>query len=102
MRINKTIGKRGSINIPYELRLEMGLRYNDVVSFEKHDSNSIIIRRVKICDECRHSVTKTVDKPTDETTLLDFIDGLSAEEQRAAFVHLTMKWTDLQGGDKRV
>lgn len=101
MKINKVLDKRGRITIPYEIRMKLGFSYNDIVSFEEQDDQTVTIRREKICDGCRNTNAKTVEKPTDETTLLDFIDELSAEEQRAAFVHLMMKWTDLMGGDKR-
>lgn len=101
MKINKILGKRGRITIPYELRMKLGFRYNDVVSFEEQDNNTVIIRREKICDGCKKTDTSPVEKPTNETTLLEFIDELSADEQKAAFVHLMMKWTDLRVGDKR-
>lgn len=100
MKINKILGKRGRITIPYEIRLKMGFKYNDVVSFEEQDNNTVIIRREKICDGCKKDVPNPVKKPTDEITLLDFLDGLSAAEQRAALIHLSVKWAQLQGGDK--
>jgi AbrB family looped-hinge helix DNA binding protein len=100
MQINKVLGKKGRITIPFEIRKRMGFAYNDILSFEEQNDNTIVIRRVKICDGCRNMDASLVDKPTDETTLLEFIDGLSTEEQRAAFVHLMMKWTDLKGGDQ--
>ena len=101
MKINKILGKRGRITIPYEIRLKMGFKYNDVVSFEEQDNNTVIIRREKICDGCKKDAPNPVEKPTDEITLLDFLDGLSAAEQRAVFVHLMTKWTDLLGGVNR-
>ena len=100
MKINKILGKRGRITIPYEIRLKMGFKYNDVVSFEEQD-NTVIIRREKICDGCKKDAPNPVEKPTDEITLLEFLDGLSDAEQRAAFVHLMTKWTDLLGGVNR-
>ena len=100
MKINKILGKRGRITIPYEIRLKMGFKYNDVVSFEEQDNNTVIIRREKICDGCKRDAPNPVEKPTDEITLLDFLDGLSAAEQRAALIHLSVKWAQLQGGDK--
>ena len=101
MKINKILGKRGRITIPYEIRLKMGFKYNDVVSFEEQDNNTVIIRREKICDGCKNDVPNPVEKPTDEITLLEFLDGLSDAEQRAVFVHLMTKWTDLLGGVNR-
>ena len=100
MKINKILGKRGRITIPYEIRLKMGFKYNDVVSFEEQVNNTVIIRREKICDGCKKDAPNPVEKPTDEITLLDFLDGLSAAEQRAALIHLSVKWAQLQGGDK--
>ena len=100
MKINKILGKRGRITIPYEIRLKMGFKYNDVVSFEEQDNNTVIIRREKICDGCKKDAPNPVEKPTDEITLLDFLDGLSVDEQRAVVVHLMTKWTDLLWGDK--
>ena len=100
MKINKILGKRGRITIPYEIRLKMGFKYNDVVSFEEQDNNTVIIRREKLCDGCKKDEPNPVEKPTDEITLLDFLDGLSAAEQRAALIHLSVKWAQLQGGDK--
>jgi AbrB family looped-hinge helix DNA binding protein len=100
MKINKILDKRGRITIPYEIRLKMGFKYNDVVSFEEQDNNTVIIRREKICDGCKKDAPNPVEKPTDEITLLDFLDGLSAAEQRAALIHLSVKWAQLQGGDK--
>ena len=100
MKINKILGKRGRITIPYEIRLKMGFKYNDVVSFEEQDNNTVIICREKICDGCKKDAPNPVEKPTDEITLLDFLDGLSAAEQRAALIHLSVKWAQLQGGDK--
>lgn len=101
MKINKILGKRGRITIPYEIRLKMGFKYNDVVSFEEQDNNTVIIRREKICDGCKKDAPNPVEKPTDEVTLLEFLDGLSDAEQRAVFVHLMTKWTDLLGGVNR-
>ena len=100
MKINKILGKCGRITIPYEIRLKMGFKYNDLVSFEEQDNNTVIIRREKICDGCKKDAPNPVEKPTDEITLLDFLDGLSAAEQRAALIHLSVKWAQLQGGDK--
>ena len=41
-KIYKILGKRGRITIPYELRLKHGFAYNDVVSFEETDKDTIV------------------------------------------------------------
>ena len=46
----------------------------------------------KICDDCKSIVKE------DELTLLDFLNSLSAEQQKAALVHLSVLWAEQQGG----
>ena len=87
----RVLGKRGRITIPYEIRQRVGFRYNDVLSFtETADGRTVIVRREKICDDCK-SVVKE-----DEVTLLDFLNSLSAEQQKAALVHLSVLWAEKQ------
>ncbi len=88
----RVLGKRGRITIPYVIRQRVGFAYNDVLSFtETADGRTVIVRREKICDDCRSVVKK------DEVTLLDFLNSLSAEQQRAALVHLSVIWAEKQG-----
>ena len=84
-KIYKILGKRGRITIPYELRVKHGYAYNDVISFED-TGKGILVKREKVCNNC-HEVA---NKPTDEITLLEFLDGLSPEEQTAALYHLAV------------
>lgn len=35
----------------------------------------------------------------DEVTLLDFLNSLSDEEQRAALIHLSVRWAEKANGD---
>lgn len=94
-KIYKVLGQRGRITIPFAIRIKLGFKYNDIVSFEQKEDNTIIVKREKLCD-CSKMEKHTAEKPTDETTLLEFLDGLSSEEQRAALVHLSCKWAELQ------
>lgn len=83
-KLYRVLGKRGRITIPYEIRQRVGFTYNDVLSFtESPDGRTVTVKREKICDNC--SGTKTADKET-EMTLEDFLDSLSAEQQRVALV----------------
>lgn len=99
-KMMKILGKRGRITIPYEIRERQGFQYNDVVSFEEKD-NVVIVKREKICDSCSKPTDEPLSKPTDEITLLDFLDGLSNQEQRAALIHLSVKWAIKQEGSKK-
>lgn len=94
-KIYRILGKRGRITIPYEIRVKVGFQANDVLSFaESEDGRSVVVKREKICDCCK----ETVQKDGNEITLYDFLNGLSPEQQRAALVHLSVKWAQTQGG----
>lgn len=90
----RILGKRGRITIPYEIRARVGFEYNDVLSFtESDDGRTVIVKRERICD-CGKNTPK--DKKNEELTLFDFLNGLSPEQQKAALVHLSVKWAELQ------
>ena len=96
MKMLRILGKRGRITIPYEIRQRVGFQQNDVLSFnESKDGRTVIVRREKICD-CEKSGQK---EAKDEITLYDFLNNLSPEQQRAALIHLSVKWAEKQGGD---
>lgn len=79
MKIYRIMGKRGRITIPYALRQKLDIGPNDVLSFsETTDKRAIVVRKERICD-CE----KTEVAGTDELTLYDFLNGLSAEQQHA-------------------
>lgn len=88
-KIYKILGKRGRITIPFEIRLRKGFAYNDVVSFEEKDDNTVVIKREKICDNCK--VSAEVEK---EASLLDIINSLQLSEQKAVFKYLARKLAD--------
>ena len=57
-----------------------------------HSHSRMIVRREKICDNCKY-----LEEDFEENfTLEDFIDSLSEEEQRDALVHLSLKWVEKQ------
>ena len=101
MKIYKVLGHRGRITIPFEIREAMDIGSNDILSFERQKDNTIIIRKEQACDQCRVEQSNAVAKPTNETTLLDFLNGLSPAEQRAALVHLSLRLTANYSGDNR-
>lgn len=99
MKIYKVLGKRGRVTIPFEIREDMGIGFNDILSFEQEDEDTIVIHREHLCGMCQPETPNAVAKPTNETTLLDFLNGLTPTEQRAALVHLSMKIAMLHRGD---
>lgn len=97
-KLLRILGKRGRVTIPYEIRRRVGFAYNDVLSFAEQDDRTVIVRREKICDNCSGNPKTPVKQETDSMTLLQFLDGLSADEQRAALIHLSVRWAEQQGG----
>ncbi len=90
----RILGKRGRITIPYEMRQRVGFSYNDVLSFtESDDGRTVLVRREKICNHCN---TEPPGDSVNEVTLLEFLDGLTASEQHAALIHLSVKWAEKQ------
>lgn len=93
----KILGKRGRVTIPFEIRQRVGFSYNDVLSFtEAEDGRSVIVKREKICDNCQETRSAVKD---DDVELFDFLNSLSAKQQSAALLHLSVKWAEQQGGD---
>ncbi len=98
-KLYRILGKRGRVTIPYEIRQRVGFVYNDVLSFTEQDDRTVVVRREKICDNCRSSQKAPAKNQNEGITLLEFLDGLSVNEQRAALIHLSVKWAEKQSGD---
>ena len=93
-KLYRVLGKRGRITIPFEIRQRVGFTYNDVLSFtESEDGRTVIVRRERICD-CKKSGQIGADN---EITLYDFLNSLTPKQQRAALIHLSVKWAETQG-----
>lgn len=87
-KILRILGKRGRITIPYEIRQAVGFAYNDVLSFtESGDGKSVIVRREKLCDDCKGNDVRAASN--DRAMLLEMLDTLPVELQKAAFVQLS-------------
>lgn len=94
--IYRILGKKGRVTIPYEFRKNIGFAYNDVLSFTQKDDSTVVIKREKICDCCGGEKDNNYDS-AQGITLHEFLDNLSAEQQRAALIHLSVKWSEKQG-----
>ena len=94
--IYRVMGKRGRITIPYEFRQQVGFGYNDILSFTKQDDNTVIVKREKICDNCNHRKVNAAvaDIPEAGMTLMELLDSLTPAQQKAALVHLSVKWSE--------
>ena len=95
-KIYRILGRRGRITIPFEIRQKVGFKQDDVLSFtESEDGRTVIVRRERICD-CAKSEPGSAKN---EVTLYDFLNSLTPKQQRAAFIHLSVKWAETQGGN---
>ena len=56
----------------------------------------MVVRREKICDNCCSSSKQPENAEKEGVTLMQFLDGLSADEQRAALIHLSVRWAEKQ------
>ncbi len=93
-KILRILGKKGRITIPFEIRKEVGFKYNDVLSFVQSDNNTVIVRHEKICDESCPMYNEHKQPAKTSSTLTQYLDSLTAEEQRDALVHLSVKWAE--------
>lgn len=100
-KVLKILGKRGRITIPFEIRSRLGFKCNDILSFEDNGTDIVTVKREILCNRCADTnPEEPVDKPEDEETLLEFLDSLSLTEQRAALIHLSIKWAAIEGGKR--
>lgn len=83
-KIYRLIGKRGRITIPFELRTKMSIGYNSLLSYEMKDENTVILRREKVCDNCK-------DRNIKEGSILDVVNSLSEIEQKALHRYLGIR-----------
>ena len=94
-KLLRILGKRGRITIPQEIRQRVGFGYNDVLSFSEQDDRTVVIKREKLCNNCRNDI-EGADKSTNDKALLQLLDTLSPAEQRAALIHLSVLWGERQ------
>ena len=98
-KIYRTLGKRGRTTIPYAIRVRLGLRHNDLISFEE-DGDTVIVRREKVCDECDDFLDDIDEIGEDNDALLDFVDDLSDKERMTLFFYLLNNKINDEGGFK--
>ena len=96
-KIYRTLGKRGRTTIPYAIRVRLGLRHNDLISFEG-DGDTVIVRREKVCDECDDFLDDIDEMGEDNDILLDYVDDLSDKERMTLFFYLLNNKINDEGG----
>ena len=88
--IYRVLGKRGRITIPFEIRQQLGVKCNDILSFQIEE-NKVVVTKEKLCNNC-------TDKNTDKSAsrISDIIEELSPLQQYEMLNQLTAKWASGQ------
>ena len=95
-KIYRILGKRGRTTIPYAIRVRLGLRHNDLLSFEE-DGDAVSVRREKVCNNC---FADDIDFSEEDSSdaLFDFVDDLSDKERMTLFFDLLNNKINDEGG----
>ncbi len=103
---NQTLNEFVLLSVPSEVLEEAGITANALIQYNV-DDGKIIMEIVDSvvplvckgeCQECPIKEQKKKEKQ-DEITLLEFLNNLSEEQQRAALIHLSVLWAQKVGGD---
>ena len=103
---NQTLKDFVLMSIPSDVLEEAGIQPNALIQYHA-DEGKIIMELVDEivpiacsgeCDECPVKGQRLLEK-SEEITLLEFLNNLSEEQQRAALIHLSVIWAQKVGGD---
>ena len=83
--IYRILGKRGRTTIPYALRIALGFRPNDLVSFRR-EGDVVIVKREKVCNNC--NMPDNAELPVTPAALHGFLDSLPPSIKKDALVYL--------------
>jgi len=90
MRTYRVLGQKGRTTIPFSIRMRLGLRCGDVLSFAE-ENGTVTVRKGKICDHCK-------DKSEPQGVSLSALaDSLSQEERRVLLTCLIAKFSEELG-----
>lgn len=103
---NQTLNDFVLISIPADVLEEAGIQPNALIQYQAEDGKIIMEMVDEIaplvcsgeCNECPAKGQKARSK-NEEMTLLEFLNNLSEEQQRAALIHLSVSWAQKVGGD---
>lgn len=83
--ILRILGKKGRTTIPFEIRKELGIRQNDVLSFTPtDDGRGVVIRKEIVCDGCK-SLKEGEDSRDNTIMLYEYLNELSPKHKRSAY-----------------
>lgn len=83
-KVFRILGKRGRITIPFEMRVQLGIMHNDILSFQA-DGTKVIVTKEKLCSNC------TSSEDSKKLIIKEYIDSLSPCDQQNLIMQLTSK-----------
>lgn len=103
---NQTLKDFVLMSIPADVLEEAGIQPNALIQYQVDDGKIIMEMVDEVvpivcsgeCKECPVKGQKAIEKK-EEITLLEFLNNLSEEQQRAALIHLSVSWAQKVGGD---
>lgn len=101
---NQTLNDFVLISIPADVLEEAGIQPNALIQYQAEDGKIIMEMVDEIaplvcsgeCNDCPVKGQKATEKK-EEITLLEFLNDLSEEQQRAALIHLSVLWAQKVG-----
>lgn len=90
MKTYRVLGQKGRTTIPLSIRMRLGLRCGDVLSFEE-DNGTVTVRKEKICDHCKDR------SESQGVSLSSLADSLSQDERRVLLTCLIAKFSEELG-----
>lgn len=103
---NQTLNEFVLMSVPSEVLEEAGILPNALIQYSVDDGKIIMEMVDEVvplvckgeCEACPVKGQKAIEKK-EEITLLEFLNNLSEEQQRAALIHLSVSWAQKVGGD---
>ena len=104
---NQTLNDFVLMSIPSNVLEEAGMMPNALIQYQVEDGRIIIEMVDELvpvvcngdCEECPIKGQKTREQ-NEEITLLEFLNNLSEEQQKAALIHLSVLWAQKTVGQE--
>ena len=90
MKTYRVLGQKGRTTIPLSIRMRLGLRCGDVLSFAE-ENGAVTVRKEKICDHCKDRS----EQP--KLSLSELAESLSQDERRVLLTCLIAKFSEELG-----
>ena len=93
----KILGKRGRVTIPFEIRQALGFTDNDILSFTAQTDGTLLVRREKLCDDCKE---EPAEKRTSDS-VMELLNSLPDSQQREILIKLSVRWAEKENKHKK-